>query len=357
MKPSSVLLGYELGTGKPVSIPVRHMAVTGITQESGKTTTLEALIGRSRLRAVTFVTKRGEQAFSEYTRIPAYFREHCDWKFVSSVLEAFLEEKVKAERPYIMRACEGAQSLRDVQQNIREARKQSSGVREETIHYVLSQYLDELVPEIEALATSTELKLAPGINVIDLSEYSTHLQSLVVSSVMEWIAERETDVITLIPEAWEFIPRAHGSPCKTAAIRLARKGACAGNFVWLDSQDLASVDIEVRKMISVYLLGVQREKNEVERTIAHIPEGNRRPTKAQVMQLERGWFYASFGREMHCCYVQPAWLDGDPDRAQKYAREPLPSDYVAKPGPRMRRRRVAEVAQAEAVSSKKESVQ
>jgi hypothetical protein len=35
-------LGYEIGTGEPVSIPLQHLAVTGQTQRSGKTTALEA---------------------------------------------------------------------------------------------------------------------------------------------------------------------------------------------------------------------------------------------------------------------------------------------------------------------------
>ena len=45
-------LGYEIGTGKRVSIPLNHMAVIGQTQVSGKTTTLEALVDRSGLRAI-----------------------------------------------------------------------------------------------------------------------------------------------------------------------------------------------------------------------------------------------------------------------------------------------------------------
>ena len=49
---------------RAVEIPIRHMAVTGQTQEAGKTTALEALIARSGLRAVTFVTKRGEGSFA-----------------------------------------------------------------------------------------------------------------------------------------------------------------------------------------------------------------------------------------------------------------------------------------------------
>jgi hypothetical protein len=52
----SIHLGYVVGTGEPVEIPLRHTAVTGQTQESGKTTTLEGLISRSGLQAVAYVT-------------------------------------------------------------------------------------------------------------------------------------------------------------------------------------------------------------------------------------------------------------------------------------------------------------
>lgn len=348
---TDVLLGYEMTTGKPVTIPVAHMAVTGITQASGKTTTLEALIGRSGRKAITFVTKRGESAFRDCPRVPIYFREHCDWMFVSSVLEAYLGEKVKTERVYIMRACEDAKSLRDVAYNVRGMLFQCKAGAEETIYYVLNEYFKGLLPEVESLPTSDALVLTPGINVMDVSAYSQPLQGLVISSAMEWIAEHENDVITLIPEAWEFIPREHGSPCKTAAIHLARKGACAGNFVWLDSQDLASIDISVRKMVTVYLLGVQREKNEVKRTLDHIPETLRRPTRAEIMQLERGWFYVSVGHEVRCVYVQPAWLNENaavgtdgltgPQRARKYAMEQLPDSFVA---PRVHRAKRSKAA-------------
>ena len=42
-------------------------------------------------------------------------------------------------------------------------------------------------------------------------------------------------------------------------------------------------------MASSLALGVQRERNEVERTLDHIPEP--RPTVNDIMTLERGWFY------------------------------------------------------------------
>jgi|SRR3990167_2864398 len=68
----TIHLGYEVGSGREVQIPIRHLAVTGQTQESGKTTTLEALVRRSGLRAIAFVTKRGEGSFGEGRRIQPY---------------------------------------------------------------------------------------------------------------------------------------------------------------------------------------------------------------------------------------------------------------------------------------------
>jgi hypothetical protein len=113
----SLHLGFEVGTGKPVEIPCRHMVVTGQTQEAGKTTTLEALISRSGLPAVAFVTKRGEQSFDDARRIEPYFRERADWQFVASVLEATMRERLKFERAWIMRASKGARTLADVHAN------------------------------------------------------------------------------------------------------------------------------------------------------------------------------------------------------------------------------------------------
>src|ERR1700730_13204641 len=129
----TIHLGYELVTGKEVSIPLRHLAVTGQTQEAGKTTTLEALISRSKLRALTFITKRGEGAFQDAPRIPAYFRERADWQYVAAILEATLHEKLKFERSWIMKVCKGAQSLADVQRNIERDLKTARGLNESVL--------------------------------------------------------------------------------------------------------------------------------------------------------------------------------------------------------------------------------
>ncbi len=42
----NVHLGFEVGSGAPVEIPLAHTFVSGQTQLSGKTTTLRAIVAR-----------------------------------------------------------------------------------------------------------------------------------------------------------------------------------------------------------------------------------------------------------------------------------------------------------------------
>ena len=77
---TQILLGYEQKTGEEIYIKPSHMIVTGITQLSGKTTTLEALIKRSGFKAIAFKTKIGETGFSEGFIIRPFFQEKSDWQ-------------------------------------------------------------------------------------------------------------------------------------------------------------------------------------------------------------------------------------------------------------------------------------
>jgi len=238
---SETLLGFEIGSAIPVNIPHAHMAVTGMTQQSGKTTTLEALVHRSGLRAVTFVTKRGEGSFADGRRIQPYFRDRADWQFVTGILDATLQEKNKFLRPWIMKICRMTRTLKEVQNEVRQALKTAKGINE-GVYTQLNEYLELIVPEIARARLSPTLDIGPGLNVMDVSDYATPMQMLFVQSALDWINEKERDVIVVIPEAWEFIPEGKGSPVKQSAVTLVRKGAAIGNFIWVDSQDMAGVD-------------------------------------------------------------------------------------------------------------------
>jgi len=319
-------LGYEVGTGKAVEIPLLHTAVVGQTQLSGKTTTLEALISHrgatAGLRALTFVTKRGEGAFQNAREIQPYFRERADWQYVAAILEATLREKLKFERSWIMKVCKGARTLADVQRNIERGLVGARGLNESVLT-TLHAYLEMVLPQISSTEFAPSVTLEPGVNVMDLSVFSLELQSLIIRSAVEWIYEREQNTVVIIPEAWEFIPQSRGSPVKLAVETLIRKGAGLKNFVWLDSQDLAQINKDVLRSVGVWILGVQRERNEVARTLDHIPGGAAKPKVDAVMELSVGEFFVSFGKHLHKVYVQPAWASAAD--AQRHAMGgPLP---------------------------------
>lgn len=315
---TDVHLGYEVGTGAPVTIPIAHIAVTGQTQASGKTTTLEALVARSSATALTFITKRGESSFATGRRVTPYFHDRADWQFVTSILDATLQEKNKFLRPWIMKICRTTRTLADVQARVRDALTTAKGLNE-GVYTQLDAYLDLIVPEIERAHLAEKLDLAPGINVMDVSGFATPMQMLFVQSALDWINAHHRNTVVVIPEAWEFVPEGKGSPVKASAIALARKGAALKNFIWLDSQDMAGVDKTILRGCTVWLIGVQREANEIKRNLANIPAGISRPPAAEIALLERGQFFACFGRIVAKVYVQPAWMKAE--RAIAIARD------------------------------------
>lgn len=304
----TVSLGFEVGSGAPVLLNCRHMAVVGQTQDSGKTTTLEALIARAGVTALAFITKRGERSFESGRRIAPYFHDRADWQFVDELLEAVLEEKNKFLRPWVMKICRDTRTLADVHRAVREKLLTAKGINE-GVYTQLDAYLQMIVPEIARARLAPTLDLKPGLNIMDLGEFATPMQMLFVQSALDWINEKCTDTVTVIPEAWEFVPQGKGSPVKKAATTMIRKGAGIGNFVWLDSQDMAGVDKVIMRGCTTVLMGVQREANEIKRNIANIPAGIAKPKPGDLATLERGQFFACYGRVCAKTYVQPSWMD------------------------------------------------
>lgn len=319
-------LGYEVGGGAPVEIPLRHMVVTGQTQEAGKTTTLEAMIARSGAKAIAFVTKRGEGSFAEAPIIQPYFREQADWQFVASILEASRGEKLKFERAWIIRASKGAKTLADVQRNVRKAMETAKGMSAD-VYLTLDAYLDAVVPQIDAVKWATKVTLAAGMNVMDLTALNVEMQHLVIRSTIDWVLLHETDTVVVVPEAWKFIPQGRGTPVKLAAESYIRQAAGLRNYLWLDSQDIAGVEKIILKSVPVWLLGVQREWNEVKRTLAQIPAGIKKPKPEAIATLGLGEFFACWGTTVTKVYVQPAWMPAA--EAEKYARGELRQMPVA----------------------------
>jgi hypothetical protein len=66
---------------------------------------------------------------------------------------------------------------------------------------------------------------------------------------------------------------------------------------------------DITRSVSVWILGVQRDANEVKRNLLMIPANTAKPKAEKIMTLGIGEFYACFGRSIHKTYVRPAWMD------------------------------------------------
>jgi len=300
-------LGYETGTGRPISIPLAHMAITGLTQQSGKTTTLEALIDRGELRAVVFVTKPGEKSFTEGRRILPFFKEHADWEYVKELLEARRAESLSKWDGYLMRVCRRAHTLKDVRDNVEKELPKKKSARPS--HYeVLAGYLDLIIPELDRVEYTDKLEIQRGVNIMDLGGMSDEMQSMVIRSTIEQIHKREHNSVLVLPEAWKFIPEGGRSAVFQALQALIREGATNGNFVWLDAQDLAVVSKRILKSVSVWILGKQQEANEVARTINHLIEPLQiRPDMIKSLGIGQ-FLVCADSLPARRVYVQPRWL-------------------------------------------------
>lgn len=315
MSKELIKLGYKVGTEEEVGIKNSHLIVTGLTQEAGKTTTLEALIKRSGKRAIVFKTKIGEKSFLEGTIIPPYFKDKSDWQFVQGLIEATIKEKMRSfERAKIIQLCKktGGKSLLEFKKKVDERLLEKINSFEMDILTNIQAYLEIVLPKLQSINFSKELELSEGLNIIDLERFSrdSEVQSLIIRSVLEEVLYKFKDVIVVIPEAWKFVPQGRGNPCKQAMEEFIRQGATNGNFIWIDSQDMSNVDKVPLKQISTWIMGYQSERNEVKHTIDQIPLPKKsKPTTDDIQSLGKGIFYLATREETIKTYVQPYWLD------------------------------------------------
>lgn len=325
-----IKLGYEINTGKEVGINPSHLIVTGITQLSGKTTTLEALIKRSKLKAIVFKTKIGEKSFTEGTEIAPFFRDRSDYEFVRSLIEAYSKEKLFLEKGTLMRLCKGSASLLEIKKKVDEALLGKLRSIEFEIHTRLQHYLENLIPQIQYANLSKTLSVYDGINIMNLERFSEEAQALIIQSVADEVLKTMKDTILVIPEAWKFLPQRYNNPCKRVVESFIRQGATNNNFIWIDSQDMAGVDKIPLKQISTWILGYQAERNEVKHTLDEISLPKKsKPKEEDIMNLKKGHFYLSSYEGVKAVYVQPVWLN-DED-AIKIAKGKLNVDKIEAP--------------------------
>lgn len=328
-------LGFELGTGAPVSVPLHHAIVSGVTGLSGKTTAIAAMLSRlpDNYRSLVFSTKRGEILFDGAHQVQPFYRATVDWEYVSGVLEAARKERLKFERSWIIKASRGARSLRDVYQNIVAALESDKPLRglDESVWTVLRAYFEKVLPELESQPWAASLDLAQGVNVMRLEHLSEEVQGLVIAASLEEAHKSLSNVVLVIPEAWLYVPQQRGSPVKWAAQHIIRQGRARGVYLWLDSQDVTGISKDVLKSVNLWILGRQREINEVKRTLDQLPT-TQKPKPSDVMTLGLGHFFVGAEDWLKLVYIQPQWLDrywaSRVAKGQAKAADMVPSEVI-----------------------------
>lgn len=331
-----IKVGYEVGTGREVWIPDdRHIGITGQTQRSGKTTTLEALISRASGCALAFITKRGEGSFRKAQKIPAFFYDPLadknprlePWQFMISVLESKIGYRMQAaHRRIIIKTCSEhkgkdeasswpqPRSLSEVVRNVKRAHRMAKARVESETYMELAAFMDVALPEIQSInplsdPAKNRLELNPGLNVMDIHEYSSATQEMIIAACMWDIHKRRKNTKLVIPECQTFLPqkKSGDQPSLVAKIGedIIRQGAAIRNLLLLDSQDMAGVDKVYVRGCGVFFFGVQREQNEIKRMLSMIPNLGTRINPRDIMLLKKGHFIVQYDDKQYHTYIQP----------------------------------------------------
>jgi hypothetical protein len=312
MNSNEVLLGFEVGSGVPVYLPLHHLAIFGMTAKSGKTTALEALISRSQRKAIAFITKRGEGGFTSYNPVTPYYEPRADWQFVEGLVNVALGEKVKFEpgmRYGIMQVCKGHKDLKEIQQVARDLAKNSKREFMKSVYEKLVAYLDIVIPELDKWTFTETLEIKEGVNVMNLTGMRLETQHLVMASTIEYAFANLDHVIVIIPEAWESIPQGKMTPVKWVAQQYIRKGAALGNYLFLDSQDIGGIDKTPLRQVDNWLMGRMKEAHEVERILKQLMGAKISAIDIQTLPL--GHFFAALGNDVKKVYVLPLGVPED----------------------------------------------
>jgi len=307
---TSFRVGFTVPDGRPVDIEARHLGITGMTQASGKTTALEAFMDRADETAIAFRTSRGELGFHGVKRIGPYFRERTDWRFVEGLISAHLMEKAKFYRGDLIRLTRGTHGLSEVHANIRKALAAArAGSFQEKIYTELNEYITEIRDALESVRFDPAPNLTPGrLSVMDLEALTPAVQQLVIAATVDWLMEGHltVPVIVVLPEARDFIPEDRRTPAKLALENLIRKGARVSRYLWLDSQALTGLDMDVCRSIGTWFFGCQQLDLEIRRVGKMVPGRKLKPDDVRGLAL--GQFLLVQGEDVKRVYVQPAWL-------------------------------------------------
>lgn len=313
---SKIVLGFESGSGEPVSIGITHTVFAGITRVGKSETVKTAILRSTDIRFLILDVKKPRDYDGLGVEIPIYIEEKTDPLMLKRLLESQSHLALKFEFPELLKVCKKEKTYKMVLDAVTEGleAKVHPIVKDKLL--VLQHLLSRLVKELEAIPIVDTLELKNRINVMDLSDVSKEIQQLAIHSTLKSLLQTERDVVVIADEFHRFAPQYGSNASKETITEYIKEGGAKNLWLWVIDQTITGIEKQVLKQCWIWVLGKQRELNEAKRTLDQIPFKSGLTDK-KIMRLKRGHFIVCTEDSAKLTYV---WLEDVPkDIAQNVA--------------------------------------
>jgi hypothetical protein len=329
-----VIVAYEWGTARPIPILVNHTGIFTI-QGGGKSVLSQTMIrevtkNNPDLRVLVFDNKEEPDYAGIGTDIPVYMADRYDTLSLMFILQQSSKIWLGRHVP----------ELDDLINSVKTPTLEAIYARNEemigekhhpiVIHRLkdIRVALRKLKDEYKRVPFETQLSLPsrPGIYRMPLNPYSDTIKGIAMDSTLRWILKHEHDIIVVVDEAKIASPQGKQSPCKESMAETVERGRAKRLFLWAITQTITGMDKTPLKQVYLWVIGRQREYNEIKRAREQCIETSK-ITKKELMALPTGVFFVNLEEETVKVYVRP-WMISE-EEAKQVALGKVPITTIA----------------------------
>jgi hypothetical protein len=329
-----VIVAYEWGTARPIPILVNHTGIFTI-QGGGKSVLSQTMIrevtkNNPDLRVLVFDNKEEPDYAGIGTDIPVYMADRYDTLSLMFILQQSSKIWLGRHVPELDDLINSVKT--PTLENIFDRNEEMIAEKHHpiVIHRLkdIRVALRKLKDEYKRVPFETQLSLPsrPGIYRMPLNPYSDTIKGIAMDSTIRWILEHEHDVIIVVDEAKIASPQDKQSPCKESMAMIVERGRAKTLFLWAITQTITGMDKKPLKQVYLWVIGRQREVNEIKRAREQCIE-TAKITKKELMTLPTGVFFVNLEEETVKVYVRP-WTISEED-AKQVALGKLPITKIA----------------------------
>lgn len=285
---NQIFVGYEIGTGDAVFVPVFHTLFTGQTQLSGKTTALKALAKQAAKQGFKVLVIDTKTNFADYLgfgqEVPVCLQYSTDTLVLRNLLESINERKLTIFQGTLTRVTEDATTYEEVIENLRDTEEKARSDFIKDACHMLANLLQRLIDQTKKVETTSDLELPYAINRMAINQFEVQGQQLIIRSIFKEALKKYRKLIIILDESYKFLPQKYTSACQTAIQEYVTQGAITQNFLWESTQFLAPTNKDSMKAMPVKLLGTQDHITECTHTYELMPS----PPKGLVISYRNG---------------------------------------------------------------------